>query len=45
MVAALELVEIGSHCMFANRLLSSATANHRFDDRSTPVGRGRGFHQ
>ncbi len=36
MVAAMELVEIGEHCMFANGCLIS-DANHRFDDREKPV--------
>jgi acetyltransferase-like isoleucine patch superfamily enzyme len=36
MVAALELVEIGDHCMFANGCFIS-DANHRFDDPSRPV--------
>lgn len=36
MVAALELVEIGSHCMLANGCLVT-DANHRFDDLSRPV--------
>jgi acetyltransferase-like isoleucine patch superfamily enzyme len=36
MVAALELVEIGDHCMFANGCFIS-DANHRFDDPSQPV--------
>lgn len=36
MVAALELVEIGEHCMFANGCVIT-DANHRFDDRSRPV--------
>jgi acetyltransferase-like isoleucine patch superfamily enzyme len=36
MVAALELVEIGEHCMFANGCFIS-DADHRFDDQETPV--------
>ena len=36
MVAALDLVEIGDHCMFANGCFIS-DSNHRFDDRSRPV--------
>jgi len=36
MVAALELVEIGEHCMFANGCVIT-DANHRFDDRERPV--------
>jgi acetyltransferase-like isoleucine patch superfamily enzyme len=36
MVAAMELVEIGEHCMFANGCLIS-DANHRFDDPQKPV--------
>ena len=36
MVAALDLVEIGDHCMFANGCFVS-DANHRFDDRDRPV--------
>jgi acetyltransferase-like isoleucine patch superfamily enzyme len=36
MVAALELVEIGDHCMFANGCFIS-DANHRFDDPDEPV--------
>jgi acetyltransferase-like isoleucine patch superfamily enzyme len=36
MVAALELVEIGEHCMFANGCFIS-DANHRFDDPNQPV--------
>lgn len=36
MVAAVELVEIGDHCMFANGCFVS-DANHRFDDPETPV--------
>jgi acetyltransferase-like isoleucine patch superfamily enzyme len=36
MVAALELVEIGDHCMFANGCFVS-DGNHRFDDRNRPV--------
>ncbi|HXO06858.1 MAG TPA: acyltransferase [Solirubrobacteraceae bacterium] len=36
MIAALELVEIGDHCMFANGCFIS-DANHRFDDPDTPV--------
>jgi acetyltransferase-like isoleucine patch superfamily enzyme len=36
MVAAMELVEIGSHCMFANGCLIT-DADHRFDDPNRPV--------
>ena len=36
MVAALELVEIGDHCMFANGCFIS-DADHRFDDATRPV--------
>jgi acetyltransferase-like isoleucine patch superfamily enzyme len=36
MVAAMELVEIGDHCMFANGCFVS-DAQHRFDDPSRPV--------
>ncbi len=36
MVAALELVEIGEHCMLANGCLVT-DANHRFDDFERPV--------
>ena len=36
MVAAMELVEIGEHCMFANGCFVT-DANHRFDDPSKPV--------
>jgi acetyltransferase-like isoleucine patch superfamily enzyme len=36
MVAAQELVEIGSHCMLANGCFVS-DANHRFDDFSRPI--------
>ena len=36
MVASLELVEIGSHCMFANGCFIS-DAEHRFDDLGRPV--------
>jgi acetyltransferase-like isoleucine patch superfamily enzyme len=36
MVAALELVEIGDHCMFANGCFVT-DANHRFDDLQRPV--------
>ena len=36
MVASVELVEIGSHCMFANGCFVT-DGNHRFDDRSRPV--------
>ena len=36
MVAAVELVEIGDHCMFANGCFIS-DANHRFDDPDRPV--------
>jgi acetyltransferase-like isoleucine patch superfamily enzyme len=35
-VAALELVEIGAHCMFANGCFVT-DANHRFDDPARPV--------
>ena len=36
MVAALELVEIGAHCMLANGCVVT-DANHRFDDPNRPV--------
>jgi len=36
MVVALELVEIGSHCMLANGCFVT-DANHRFDDPDRPV--------
>lgn len=36
MVAALELVEIGEHCMFANGCFVT-DGNHRFDDPEKPV--------
>ena len=36
MVAALELVEIGDHCMFANGCFIS-DGSHRFDDPDKPV--------
>jgi acetyltransferase-like isoleucine patch superfamily enzyme len=36
MIAALELVEIGDHCMFANGCFVT-DANHRFDDPARPV--------
>jgi acetyltransferase-like isoleucine patch superfamily enzyme len=36
MVAALELVEIGEHCMFANGCFVT-DSNHRFDDPHRPV--------
>jgi acetyltransferase-like isoleucine patch superfamily enzyme len=36
MVAAVELVEIGSHCMFANGCFIT-DGSHRFDDPETPV--------
>ena len=36
MVAAVELVEIGSHCMFANGCFVT-DGNHRFDDPDRPV--------
>jgi acetyltransferase-like isoleucine patch superfamily enzyme len=36
MVAAVELVEIGSHCMFANGCFVT-DGNHRFDDLDKPV--------
>jgi acetyltransferase-like isoleucine patch superfamily enzyme len=36
MVAALELVEIGDHCMFANGCFVT-DADHRFDDHDKPV--------
>ena len=36
MVAAVELVEIGDHCMFANGCFVTDGA-HRFDDPDTPV--------
>ena len=36
MVAAVELVEIGDHCMFANGCFVT-DGNHRFDDPDKPV--------
>jgi acetyltransferase-like isoleucine patch superfamily enzyme len=36
MVAAVELVEIGDHCMLANNCFVT-DGNHRFDDRDRPV--------
>src|SRR5215213_1597590 len=36
MVAAVELVEIGDHCMFANACFIT-DGNHRFDDPDKPV--------
>jgi acetyltransferase-like isoleucine patch superfamily enzyme len=36
MVAAMELVEIGEHCMFANGCFIS-DADHRYDDPESPV--------
>jgi len=36
MVAAMELVEIGDHCMFANGCFVT-DANHRYDDPARPV--------
>ena len=36
MVASVELVEIGSHCMFANGCFVT-DGNHRFDDLERPV--------
>ena len=36
MVAAMELVEIGSHCMFANGCFVT-DADHRFDDPDRPI--------
>jgi acetyltransferase-like isoleucine patch superfamily enzyme len=36
MVASMELVEIGQHCMFANGCFVS-DAGHRFDDPVTPI--------
>jgi acetyltransferase-like isoleucine patch superfamily enzyme len=36
MVAALELVEIGDHCMFANGCFIT-DGNHRFDDPDQPI--------
>ena len=36
MVAAVELVEIGDHCMFANGCFVT-DGNHRYDDPSQPV--------
>ncbi|MGH2969455.1 MAG: acyltransferase, partial [Solirubrobacteraceae bacterium] len=35
-VAAVELVELGAHCMFANGCFVT-DGNHRFDDRERPV--------
>ena len=40
MVASVELVEIGSHCMFANGCFVT-DGNHRFDDREPARSRGR----
>ena len=42
MVAALHLVEIGDHCMFANGCYIS-DADHRYDDPNRPVP-WQGFH-
>jgi acetyltransferase-like isoleucine patch superfamily enzyme len=42
MVAAMELVEIGDHCMFANGCFIT-DADHRFDDPGRPVP-WQGFH-
>jgi acetyltransferase-like isoleucine patch superfamily enzyme len=36
MVAAMNLVEIGDHCMFANGCFVT-DGNHRFDDRDQPI--------
>jgi len=36
MVAAMELVEIGDHCMFANGCFVT-DANHRYDDLNRPI--------
>jgi acetyltransferase-like isoleucine patch superfamily enzyme len=36
MIASLELVEIGRHCMFANGCFVT-DANHRFDDPARPI--------
>jgi hypothetical protein len=36
MVAAVELVEIGDHCMLANGCFVT-DGNHRFDDPTQPV--------
>jgi acetyltransferase-like isoleucine patch superfamily enzyme len=36
MVASIDLVEIGAHCMLANGCFVT-DANHRFDDRTRPV--------
>jgi acetyltransferase-like isoleucine patch superfamily enzyme len=36
MIAAVELVEIGDHCMFANHCFIT-DGNHRFDDPDQPV--------
>jgi acetyltransferase-like isoleucine patch superfamily enzyme len=36
MVASVELVEIGAHCMFANGCFVT-DANHRFDDPTMPI--------
>jgi acetyltransferase-like isoleucine patch superfamily enzyme len=36
MVAAMDLVEIGDHCMFANGCFVT-DANHRFDDPRVPI--------
>ena len=42
MVASVELVEIGAHCMFANGCFVT-DGNHRFDDRDAP-GHVAGLH-
>jgi acetyltransferase-like isoleucine patch superfamily enzyme len=42
MVAAMELVEIGDHCMFANGCCVT-DADHRFDDPGRPIT-WQGFH-
>jgi acetyltransferase-like isoleucine patch superfamily enzyme len=36
MIASMELVEIGDHCMFANGCFIT-DASHRFDDRDKPI--------
>ena len=43
MVASVEAVEIGDHCMFANGCFVT-DGNHRFDDR-VPAGHLAGLHQ
>jgi acetyltransferase-like isoleucine patch superfamily enzyme len=36
MIASMELVEVGDHCMFANGCFIT-DASHRFDDRDKPI--------